>query len=387
MALNVNSNLGAKTIAELAAIRLYDSFPLNLVSHAQGTRAFKMPFIAAETTGTVAVVAENAAQGSIDTFRPVIGLVEKTLETYRANVTISNELVYDSSVLKLIADRLSGQILEVVGKKIITDIRTKLVAGSRYTLQDNFSNPANMDADTPIHSGFTCMANLQNMVRDRAVWVFGKLGYQSFGDMEGRASLVTLPIQRRTTGQSMFSQSGGAHGGGYGAGKSMGGIYVDASGAVSTIGSGSTSNTSTQQLLSGAGAGAGEGGGGGGGGGGGNVGNPSGIVQEESKNLNLEKRGSNPLEIVSHDPFELTTAWLGKPVYTSDGMGTMSTTNAMWMMLVDLSCYLHFSQPLQITLDTESLAENNRTVIQCSYRCAGDLMDAHSGYGLRHGTT
>lgn len=373
MALSVNSALGAKTIAELAAIRLYDSFPLNLVSHAEGSRAFKMPFIAAETTGTVAVVAENAAQGSIDTFRPVIGLVEKTLETYRANVTISNELIYDSAVLKMIADRLSGQILEVVCDKIISNICTKLIANSRYSLQDNFSNPSTMDAGTPVHSGFTCMANVQNMVRDRAVWVFGKLGYQSFGDMEGRASLVTLPIQRRATGQSMFSQNGGAHGSGYGAGKQMGGTYVDASGVTNTIGSGSTSNTSTQSLLLG-------------GGGGGEVG--GGIIEipppPRSKNLNMELRDSNPLQIVSNDPFELTTAWLGKPVYTSDGMGNMSTINAMWMMLVDLSSYLHFSQPLQITLDTESLAENNRTVIQCSYRCAGDLMDAHSGYGLRH---
>lgn len=366
MALNVSSALGAKTIAELAAVRLYDSFPLNLVSHATGARAFKMPFIAAETTGTVAVVAENAAQASIDTFRPVIGLVEKTLETYRANVTISNELIYDSSVLKLIADRLSGQILEVVGDKIITDIRTKLVASSRFTLADTFSDPAAMDAGTPIHSGFTCMANLQNVVRDRAVWVFGKLGYQSFGEMEGRASLVTLPIQRKVGTGGMFAQSGGAHGGGYGAGKSMGGGIISTGGTASPF----PTTTQTELLL------------GGGGGGGGNKGG----VQENMANLGFETRDSNPLQIVENAPYELTTAWLGKPVYLSEGMGVMSTVNAMWLMLVDLSSYLHFSQPLQITLDTESLAENNRTVIQCSYRCAGDLMDAHSGYGLRHGT-
>jgi len=373
MALNVSSALGAKTIAELAAVRLYDSFPLNLVSHATGTRAFKMPFIAAETTGTVAVVAENAAQASIDTFRPVIGLVEKTLETYRANVTISNELIYDSSVLKLIADRLSGQILEVVGDKIITDIRTKLVSSSRFTLADAFSDPAAMDAGTPIHSGFTCLANLQNVVRDRAVWVFGKLGYQSFGDMEGRASLVTLPIQRKMGSGGMFTQSGGAHGGGYGAGKSMGGGIVSTGGTASPI----VTNTQTELLLGGGG---GEGGYGGGGGG------NKGGIEELMANLGFETRNSNPLQIVENAPYELTTAWLGKPIYTSEGMGVMTTANAMWMMLVDLSAYIHFSQPLQVTLDTESLAENNRTVIQCSYRCAGDLMDAHSGYGLRHGT-
>lgn len=354
MALSVNSALGAKTIAELAAVRLYESFPLNLVSRATGTRAFKMPYVAAATTGTVAVVAENAAQASMDTYKPTIALMQKTLDTYRANVTVTNELLEDSAVMDLIARRLSGQISEVVGNTIISTIVTNLIAASRFSLADEFTNPSNMDAATPVHSGFTCMANLSNVIRDRSVWVFGKLGYQSFGDMEGRASLVTLPIQRHIGAGGMFTSGGGGGGKGGGGGAISGGL-------ISTM--------QTEQLL------------GGGGGGGGGAPPP---VFEFNKNLDLETRGSNPLQVHGVEPFELTTAWLGKPVYTSGGMGVMSSLNAMWMMLVDLSAYLHFSQPLQITLDTESLAENNRTVIQCSYRCAGDLMDSNSGYGLRH---
>lgn len=374
MALNVNSALGAKTIAELAAVRLYESFPLNLVSHATGTRAFKMPYVAAATTGTVAVVAENAAQASMDTYKPTIALMQKTLDTYRANVTVTNELLQDSSVLDLIARRLSGQLTEVICNTIISNITANLIAASRFTIQDTFSDPSSMDAGTPVHSGFECMANLSNVVRDRSVWVFGKLGYQSFGDMEGRASLVTLPIQRKSGKGGMFdsSESGGG-GGGYSQGKQTGGWYIPADG---TSGNGSIltgSTNQTQQLLAG-------------GGGGGGLAPPA-FEIELSKNLDLETRGSNPLNVVGLEPFELTTAWLGKPVYTSGGMGVMSSLNAMWMMLVDLSAYLHFSQPLQITLDTESLAENNRTVIQCSYRCAGDLMDSNSGYGLRHASS
>ena len=360
MALNVSSALGAKTIAELAAVRLYESFPLNLVSHAEGSRSFKMPYVAAATTGTVAVVAENAAQASMDTYKPTIALMAKTLETYRANVTVTNELLNDSAVLNLIAARLSGQIIEVVCDKIISTIAANLIAASRFSLADTFTNPADMNETAPVHSGFTCMANLSNVVRDRGVWVFGKLGYQSFGDMEGRASLVTLPIQRKTGGHGMFSNSGGTFQeakttSGFGSGE--GGINA------TDVNSAMTS----QQLLLG-----GDNGGGGG------------LVGELGKNLNLETRNSNPLQIHTNEPYELTTAWLGKPVYTSGGMGVMSTVNAMWMMLVDLSAYLHFSQPLQVTLDTESLAENNRTVIQCSYRCTGELMDSNSGYGIRH---
>ena len=346
---------------------MYESFPLNLVSHATGTRAFKMPFVAAATTGTVAVVAENAAQGSMDTYKPTIAMMTKTLDTYRANVTVTNELLEDSAVLDLIARRLSGQISDVVGNTIISTITANLIAASRFTLADSFSVPANMSDTTPIHSGFTCMANLSNIVRDRSAWVFGKLGYQSFGDMEGRASLVTLPIQNKVGAGGMFSNGGG--GGGYGGGKSMSNGILSAGTANPTV-----ANTQTELLLGGDG-------GGGGGGGGGMIEIPP---TPRSKNINMELRDSNPLQIQAVEPFELTTAWLGKPVYTSGGMGVMSTASAMWMMLVDLSAYLHFSQPLQITLDTESLAENNRTVIQCSYRCAGDLMDSNSGYGLRH---
>lgn len=352
MALNVNSALGAKTIAELAAVRLYESFPMNLVSHATGTRAFKMPFVAAATTGTVAVVAENAAQASIDTYKPTIAMMTKTLDTYRANVTVTNELLEDSAVLDLIARRLSGQISEVVGNTIISTITANLIAASRFSSQDEFSNPTNMDPTFPVHSGFTCMANLSNIVRDRSTWVFGKLGYQSFGDMEGRASLVTLPIERKISAGGMFSNGGGNFSSGGG------------------VSAGQFATQEPQAYLLG----------GGNQGGGGEEPPPF----ELSKNLNLQTRNSNPLQIQAVEPFELTTAWLGKPVYTSSGMGVMSTASAMWMMLVDLSAYLHFSQPLQITLDTESLAENNRTVIQCSYRCAGDLMDSNSGYGLRH---
>ena len=86
------------------------------------------------------------------------------------------------------------------------------------------------------------------------------------------------------------------------------------------------------------------------------------------------------------DQYDWITAWLGSVIHTSDGLGDMNTANAVWMMLVDFGAYLHFSQPLTITLDTESKASNNQTVIHASYRCSGSLLEPTAGYAIRHGT-
>ena len=98
------------------------------------------------------------------------------------------------------------------------------------------------------------------------------------------------------------------------------------------------------------------------------------------------RNARNPLEYNMTDQHDWTTAWLGSPVNTSDGLGVMSAVNAVWMILVDLGAYLHFHQPLTITLDTESKASNNQTVIHASYRCSGSLLEPTAGYAIRHGT-
>jgi hypothetical protein len=56
--------------------------------------------------------------------------------------------------------------------------------------------------------------------------------------------------------------------------------------------------------------------------------------------------------------------------------------NGAWAMLVDLTAWLHFDQPLTVKLDSESLMSNNQTVIHAAYRAAGSFMEATAGWAL-----
>lgn len=365
MALQVGSNLSAETIANEASIRLYDSFPFSSVTHAVGTRNFVQPVFNSVATGTIAVVAESAAQPTENTYQPTLIQKTGTLETYRASVLVSNELMADSAILKAIAQRLSGQIAEKAGSIVISNIAASLVSANRFDVADEFQAAGDMSSTTPTHAGFACMSNLSNIYRDRATWVFSKTGYRSWGDMEGRASLVTLPISNRKIGSLGKGGSGG------GKGKpatSESGLFAPNDGQ-GTPAAGFGANA--EFLLGGY--------------------EPN-DLEGPPLQLSYDPRTSfrnarNPLEYNMTEQHDWTTAWLGSPVNISEGLGVMSAVNAVWMMLVDLGAYLHFHQPLTITLDTESKASNNQTVIHASYRCSGSLLEPTAGYAIRHGTT
>lgn len=366
MALQVGSNLSAETIANEASIRLYDSFPFASVTHAIGTRDFVQPVFNNAATGTIAVVAESAAQPTESTYQPTLIQKTGTLETYRASVLVSNELMADSAILKAIAQRLSGQIVEKAGSVVISNIAASLVSASRFDLADAFPAAGDMNSVTPTHTGFACMSNLSNIYRDRATWVFSKTGYRSWGDMEGRASLVTLPFPLRRFG-SLGKVNGG--GGGLKSKSSIGeGGFISGNDGLGIPSAGFGS--SAEFLLGGYEPNDLEG-------------PPLGFSYDPRTSF---RNARNPLEYNMTDQQDWTTAWLGSPVNTSDGLGVMSAVNAVWMMLVDLGAYLHFHQPLTITLDTESKASNNQTVIHAAYRCSGSLLEPTAGYAIRHGT-
>ena len=383
MPISTTSNLAAETIANEASIRLYESFPFNSVSHAQGTRTFVQPIFTTANTGSIAVVAENAAQASESTFQPTLLQKTGTLETYRASVLVSNELLTDSAIFTAIAQRLSGQISEKAGNVVVANIAASLVSNGRFTLADAFPTLADMSSDAPVHVGFDCMSNLSNIYRDRASWVFSKTGYRSYGDMEGRASLITLPISDRSyAGRGAGFNAGGATAGGgkQGGGTANGGFFEAGGSSVPWVGAQISNNT--QSLIGSAPA---AGGGGGGGGGGGFIPPAGGVLEESNDPRTSFRNGRNPLVFQMQDQYDWLTAWLGSPIHTSDGLGNMATADAVWMMLVDFGAYLHFSQPLTISLDTESKASNNQTVIHASYRCSGSLLEPTAGYAIRHG--
>lgn len=355
---SANTQLAQNAIAELAWIRLYDSFPMSMVSRASGPKGMIHPAATTASTGTIASVNEAAAQASEGTFQPTVQSLSSDLVTYRASVTMSNELVGDSQVFKFIADRLAGQIIEKVGATIVTGIREALEAASRYTEADHFDiGEVGLTGAAKIedHSGFKCWSNLSNIYRSRAAWVFSQSGVQNWGTQEGRSALVTLGIR----------QEDYRYGRGIGTGSGFGGkgaaqpwnpasVYVPGNG----------------------------GGGGGGPGDGGGVEEGGGAPELLSASNALERRSAS---LITSTPTTDTyhTAYLGCPVYTSAGMAaTHNAAGDAWAMLVDLSAWLHFDQPLTVRLDTESKLEKNLTVVHAAYRAAGKFMEPTAGWAL-----
>lgn len=357
-----NGQLAPRAIAEMAWLRLYDTFPMAHVSRATGPRGMIYPYTTSATTGTIAA-ANEAATTSTTNFDPTFGLKSSDLATYRARITVSNELLADSAVYPFIAQRLAGQIAETVAAKIATDIGAALVTASRYTSADNFDiGKIGTGATVGIsdHSGFACWSNLSNIYRQRACWIFSPTGAANWGTQEGRNTLSTLGVRqedylyRRLIGETntpsaALSNAIGQFGGNYGAGEitspGQQGIPAWALGAPIAE----------------------EGGGG--------------PVLELSADTKLEKRSTLTAASPTTDSWH--TAYLGCPIYTSTGMAAVhNAAGNAWAMLVDLSAWLHFDQPLTVKLDSESLISNNQTVIHAAYRAAGSFMESTAGWAL-----
>jgi hypothetical protein len=116
-----------------------------------------------------------------------------------------------------------------------------------------------------------------------------------------------------------------------------------------------------------------EGGGGGGG---------WGEMELLSSGINLSRRQRlSAATPIGHADWQ--TAYLGRPVYTSTGLAdTDNGAGDAWAMLVDLTAWIHFDQPLTVTLDTESLIAKNETVVHAAYRAAGAFMEETAGWAL-----
>ena len=347
MALSNNANqtgslLAPRAIAEQVWTRLYDTFPMSLVSRGTGPRGFQVATTAAPTNGTIDIPAsEGLAFGT--NFDPTFEQVAFDMTTYRSKVVISNELAADSRVVEFMTTRLAGQLAEAVGQGIIQTIAATLQGESRYTEADHFDvgevgatsgNPKILN-----HSGFRCLSNLSNIHRSRACWVFSPDGFRNYGTQEGRGNLVTLGIRQEDY------------------------IYGR------LIGEGSATANEVVVPL--------QGGGGGGGGGKGGIEGEG----ELAKNLGLQLRsrlvGRSPTSDSWH------TAYLGCPIYTSTGLAdTHNASDGVWAMLVDLSQFMLFDQPLSVHVDTESLIANNQTVVHAMYRNTGELLDPTAGWGL-----
>lgn len=326
-------------IAEKAWKRLYDSFPMTYVSRATGPRGFKITTTAAASNGATFVPTAEG-QSTATNFDPTFTQTAVDLTSYRARVTVSNELAQDSTMVDFIANRLAGQLIESVGVKIVQTIAASLINANRYTAHHHFDVGAvglTGAAKIEDHSGFHCLSNLTNPYRQRACWVFSPTGFLNYGTQEGRGNLVTLGVRQED----------------YLYGRLIG----------------EASATSTQQISPLAG---------GGGGGGGKGGEGEG---ELSKQLDLQLRSRLTARSPLNDSWH--TAYLGCPVHTSTGLGvTHNQEDAAWAMLVDLSQYVLFDQPLSVYLDTESLIANNQTIVHAVYRNAGELMDPQAGWAL-----
>ena len=350
-----NTQLAPVAIAESAWSRLCDAFPLNLVSHATGPKGFKYARPTTASTGTIATVNEAAVQASETTFQPTIGEVEQSLATYRAAVTISNELLGDSMVYEFIADRLSCQIIEAVGKVIIGQVSAALSAASRVTATDHWDIGAIGTGGTAKihdHSGHYCLSNVSNAYRERGCWVFSPDAWRNWGTQE-RNGLVTLGVRREPrkrgrligevrplTGATSQQQFNPLQGDGGSEGESLPGETLPPGGGGPRQGGGN----SQHKVLA-------------------------------TRSIRLE--GST----VEHPQWQ--TAYLGAPVYTSDGLDVTNNANtAIWGMFVDLTAYLLFDQPLTVALDTESKLSKNQTVVHAAYRAVGAFMEPTAGWGL-----
>jgi hypothetical protein len=338
---STSAYLAPYAIADQVWSRLYDTFPLSLVSRATGPRGFKVAKTLAASNG----VPDQATSdnGSFATnFDPSFEQISVTMPTYRSKVTISNELASDSRVIEFMSRRLAGQIAEAMTVAIIQTIAAKLIDETRYSEYNHFDVGAVGLGGTPKihdHSGFACLANLSNIHRSRATWVFSPDGFQNFGTQEGRGNLVTLGVRQE---DYLYGR---------------------------LIGEGSAASGEMIMPLQG-------GGGGGGGGGKGGIGEG-----ELSKTLPLHLRSRLVGRSPSSDSWH--TAYLGCPVYTSTGLGvTDNQSTQAWAMLVDLSQFLLFDQPLSVQVDTQSQIANNQTVVHAAYRAAGQLLDPTAGWAL-----
>jgi hypothetical protein len=320
------------------------------------------PYATSATTGTIATAAE-AATTSTSAFDPTFGLKSSDLATYRARITVSNELLADSAVYPFIAQRLAGQIAETVAAKIVTDIRTALVTDSRYTEADHFDiGKIGTGATAGIndHSGFKCWSNLSNTYRQRACWIFSPSGAENWGTQEGRNTLSTLGVRqedylyRRLIGETntpsaALSNAIGQFGGAYNAGE------------ITSPGEGGTPDWALGSPIDEGGGGEAEG--------------------ELSSSKKLEKRSGLTSASPTNDMWH--TAYLGCAIHTSTGMAAVNNNaGTAWAMLVDLTAWLHFDQPLTVKLDSESLMSNNQTVIHAAYRAAGSFMESTAGWAL-----
>ena len=348
MALSNTTNLAAAAIAENAWVRLYDSFPLKWVTRATGSRGFVQPQFTTDATGTTIAIAQNAAVANEEAFTPQFQQATGDLATYRSRVTISNELLTDSSVQNMIAQRLSGQIIEVIGAKITDQIATTLYDASRFSNADQFDvgTVGTSGAGIEDHSAFACLSNMGNQYRERAVWVFSPSAFRNFGTQEGRFTIAPIGYD------SVIWQSQATKGLDSPIGRIGGGTSFDA------------------------------GSGGGGGGGGGGFIPPDQPNGQLSANLDLQKRAAK-LQTISPAQTVIHSAYLSCPIFTSTGLAeTHNTSDQAWMMLVDLSSYLLFDQPLSITLDTESKIANNQTVVHAVYRAAGTFLEPTAGWAI-----
>ena len=352
-----NGQLAPVAIAESAWLRLCDSFPLNLVSHATGPRGFKYARPTTASTGSVAAVNEAATQASENTFQPTIGEVDVSLATYRAAVTISNELLADSEVQSFIADRLVCQIVEAVGPVIITAVRQALFSASRFTTAAHWDIGAigiGGTAKIHDHSGHACLSNVSNVYRERACWVFSPDGWRNWGTQE-RNGLATLGVRREPRRRGRL----------IGEARPLTGAQPGVAGY-----QGMQMEPPSGPAV------------GGGGGGGGFNAPGGGFLEGELEHSRVPLEARTRLIGTTHEHPSWQTAYLGAPVYTSTGMANTDTAGQLWGMFVDLTAYLLFDQPLMVRLDTESKLDKNQTVVHAAYRAVGAFMEPTAGWGL-----
>ena len=322
MALANAVNLAGKRVAEEAWMRLYDSFPVSCVSKATGEFGFEQAGFTTASTGAVVTQAEAAAQAAEGTYQPTSNLTTGTLVTYRSSVEVTNELLQDSSVQKVIAARLSGQIIEKVASVIVNDICTALNTSSRFYDQAYWVK-GNGDGENT-HSGANCFALLNNEYRKKATWIFSKDGALNFIGNEGNTTLSPNWMPRSAASQP------------------------------------APPNNFQPP--------------------------PNGGILEESKNLNLEMRNRMPLSVNSGENNYSLNLYLNCPWNTAPDatlFGLTNTVTKYWCVLADLSSYLLFHQPLQVMIDSESKIANNISVVHASYRAIGKFLEPTAGWGLK----
>lgn len=358
MALTTSTTgLVAKTIADMAYVRLYDSFPLSYVSRATGPNTAVVPTATTESTGATATNQENQTLTVGTTWQPTIQSLTAGLKTYRAAVAISNELLEDSGVLAFMASRLSGQIVEKAATDIVSQLVSDLNAASRTTQQQGFTIGTIGDDPTVTtnfdHSAFQCLSRVHNYYREQACWIMSPKAFRQYGTSEGRGNLVTIPFRSDSQQRTLMNAAALK-------------AAKQSTGADSNV-SGFGYSPSFDIATEAGGAGGGP-------------------VLELSKQLEMQRRevGHTSLQPKVPDAHGWATAYLGCPIHTSTGLGDPAASGAVvWMMLVDLSAFLWFEQPLQIQLDTQTNLTQNQTIVYATYRGAGKLMEPTAGWALK----